>query len=80
MSRKKHQSKAIESALKYAEKNGWTVLDSGKAAHSCHIMRCATNSKCRGGDYCSKSIWSTPRSAETHSRQIKQIVDKCEGK
>ena len=78
MSRNKHQNKEIEKALKHAESQGWVVNDA--PGHASHRMYCPKNSKCRGGDYCGKSIWSTPRNPAGHARQIRQIVDKCEDK
>ena len=79
MSRKKHQNKTIEAALKFAEANGWLVVNSGKSAHSSHIMKCPLNEKCRGGFYCTKSVWSTPVSPEGHARDLRNIIVKCTG-
>jgi len=79
MSRKKHQSKAIEAALKNAEANGWTVTNAGKSAHASHIMKCPLNEKCRGGNFCNKSVWSTPASPEGHAKDLRSIVTKCTG-
>ncbi|MBV1921276.1 MAG: hypothetical protein KUG73_11385 [Pseudomonadales bacterium] len=78
MSRSKHPNKAIESALKHAEANGWAVEKAGNSAHAWGQMLCPTNNLCRGGNNCRASIWSTPRSPGNHARAIKSIVDKCE--
>lgn len=30
-----------------------------------------------GGEFCISSIWSTPRNAENHAKQIRRVVDNC---
>lgn len=78
MSRAKHPNKEIEKALNHAEKHGWVVKKSGKSGHSWGKMYCPSNSKCRNGIYCIKSIWSTPMRPQGHAKSLTDIVDKCE--
>ena len=78
MPRSKHPNKTIESALKYVEQNGWSIEKTGKSAHAWGQMLCPSNNRCRGGNFCRTSIWSTPRSPENHAKAIRSIVDKCE--
>lgn len=41
-------------------------------------MYCPYNDEtCRCGEFCIASIWSTPRNAGTHGRQIRRVVDHC---
>lgn len=81
MAGKKHSKKEIQEAIEYAESKGWRVEPSGKSAHAWGQMYCPYNDKeCRCGEFCISSIWSTPRSAEVHAKQIRRIVDKCVGK
>ncbi len=76
MTRRKHPSKDIEYAIKYAEENGWTVETGG--SHAWGRMYCPYNDKeCRCGEFCQASIWSTPKSPTNHAKQIKRVVDKC---
>lgn len=76
MSRKRHPDKDIERALCYAEQHGWRVEAGG--GHAWGKMYCPTNDReCRCGEFCITSIWSTPRSATNHARQIRRVVDHC---
>jgi len=79
LARKKHKSKEIEEALQYAEKYGWIVeVHNRSKSHAWGVMKCATNdTKCWNGLYCTTSIWSTPKNAQNHAKQLKKIVDKC---
>jgi hypothetical protein len=72
--RSKHPDKEIESAILYAEKNGWIYKDSGQSAHAWGRLFCPLHT--REGHQ--MSIWSTPRDAFNHARQIKRLVDKCQ--
>jgi hypothetical protein len=74
MPRKRHPDKHIESALKYAEENGWrTETGSG---HAWGKIYCPSNSKaCRRGLFCISSVWSTPKNAANHAGQIRRVVD-----
>ncbi len=74
MSRKCHPKKEIEEALQYAEENGWTVEVGG--SHAWGKMYCPYNDKeCRCGAFCLASIWSTPKNAGNHAKQICRVVD-----
>ncbi len=72
--RKKHPSKAIELAVQYAENRGWRYKEAGYSAHAWRRLLCSFQS----ADGCQMSVWSTPRSAENHAKQIRRIVDRCE--
>lgn len=72
--RPKHPSKEIEQALKYAESKGWRYHSSGNSAHSWGRILCPLSN--REGH--AMSIWSTPKNAENHAKQIKRNVDACE--
>lgn len=73
MARTRHPKKEIEAAVAYAESKGWTLVSAGKSAHAWGILRCPANQ--RGG--CSKSVYSTPRSAQNHADDIRRYVDRC---
>lgn len=72
--RPKHPNKDIEKALQYAEAKGWRYQYSGNSAHAWGRMLCPLANR----DGHAMSIWSTPRSAENHAKQIKRTVDACE--
>ena len=72
--RPKHSKKEIEQAIKYAESKGWRYQATGNSAHAWGRLLCPLTN--REGH--AISIWSTPRSAENHARQIKHVVDACE--
>jgi hypothetical protein len=77
MVRATHPKKEVESALRYAEANGWRVEVGGSHAWG-HIYCCPYNSAdCRCGRYCLTSVWGTPRSPGDHARFIRRVVDKC---
>lgn len=78
MTRKRHKDKEIEAAVAFAEARGWRIeLRSG---HAWGRMYCPANdAECRCGEFCVASIWSTPKSAGNHARQIRRIVDNCTG-
>lgn len=70
MKRRVHSKQEVEEALKYAEKNGWRV-DAG-GSHAWGKIYCPYNDQeCRCGEFCIASIWSTPRNAGNHARQIR---------
>ena len=76
MSRRSHPDKAVEQALRHAESHGWRVELGG--SHCWGRMYCPANdSSCRCGLFCVTSIWSTPRSAENHAKQLWRVVDNC---
>jgi len=71
-----HSNKEIAAAIEYAEKNGWRVVQGG--SHAWGKMYCPHNDpECRCGEFCIQSIWSTPRNAENHAKQIRRVVDNC---
>lgn len=76
MARKPHPKRDIEAAIRYAETHGWTIEAGG--AHAWGRMYCPWHDDaCRCGEFCITSIWSTPRNAITHGRQLKRVVDHC---
>ncbi len=68
--RRRHPMKEVEDALQYAESKQWTVI-----VERSHwgIIRCPLHTP----DGCQVSVWSTPRSAANHGRQIRRAVDRC---
>lgn len=78
MTRKRHTDKEIEAAISHAEAYGWRI--EMRSGHAWGRMYCPfNNSECRCGEFCVASIWSTPKSAGNHARQIRRIVDNCTG-
>jgi len=76
MSRPRHPDKAIESALVYAEVRGWSVKPA--SGHAWGRLYCPYNDQtCRCGEFCIVSVWSTPRNADNHARQLLRVVDHC---
>jgi hypothetical protein len=76
MARRSHPKKEVEQAIQYAELNGWRVTVGG--SHAWGKLYCPDNdSECRCGVFCITSIWSTPRNATSHARDIKRVVDHC---
>jgi len=74
--RKKHPSKEIEKSLKYAEEHEWRIEVGG--SHAWGKIYCPKNDKkCRCGEFCISSVWSTPRNPINHAKQIKRVVDNC---
>ena len=70
--RAKHPKKDVESALVDAETAGWTVIATA-SGHRWGVMRCGEAS--RAG--CQTSVWSTPRNAGLHARQIRRFIRRC---
>ena len=76
MARPKHPKKEVETALVHAEMHGWRVEIGG--SHAWGKIYCPNNSaECRCGEFCIASIWSTPKNAGNHARQIRRVVDNC---
>ena len=71
MSRPSHPDKHIESAVAYAELNGWTVKMSN--GHAWARLFCAFADR----DGCMLSVWSTPRNAQNHAKGLIRAVDRC---
>jgi hypothetical protein len=78
MPRRRHANKDIEDALAHAESQGWRIEKS--RGHAWGRMYCPFNdADCRCGEFCVASIWSTPKNAQNHAKQICRIVDNCTG-
>jgi hypothetical protein len=76
MVRATHPKKEVESALRYAEANGWRVEVDG--SHAWGRIYCPYNSSdCRCGQFCVTSVWSTPSNAGNHAKAIRRVVDNC---
>jgi hypothetical protein len=74
MTRPKHPDKEIEAAIDYAESNGWEVKTGGHWG----FLYCPYNdSDCRCGTRCKAGIWSSPKNAGTHAKQLRSVVDGC---
>lgn len=71
---KKHPNKHIRAAIEKAVANGWHVVDTGKSAHAFCRLYCNA-----GHVEHMMSIWSTPRDAETHAKQILHKISQCNG-
>jgi hypothetical protein len=69
--RPRHPAKEIEEAVREAEAKGWTV--SLSHGHAWGILRCRLAA--RGG--CQISVWSTPRDADNHARQLRRQIARC---
>jgi hypothetical protein len=73
-----HPKKEIEAALAYAEACGWRVQPKRGNGHAWGKMLCPYNSAdCRCGEFCITSIWSTPRCAANHAKDLRRVVDHC---
>jgi hypothetical protein len=71
MSRPRHPNKHIESAIQYAEAQGWRVqLSNG---HAWGRLFCPHSTR----EGCIISVWSTPRNPENHARHIRREIDLC---
>lgn len=70
-SRPRHPKPEIEKAVRYAEELGWRVEMSN--GHAWGRLFCPFASR----EGCIISVWSTPRSAENHARQLRKRVDGC---
>jgi hypothetical protein len=78
MTRRRHPIKEIEAALAHAEARGWRVVSA--RGHAWARLYCPWNdADCRCGEFCVVSVWSTPRNAVAHARQIRRVVDGCTG-
>lgn len=76
MRRARHPKKEVEQALWHAEQHGWRVEPGG--SHAWGRMYCPHRlPECRCGKFCIASIWSTPKNAGVHARQLRRVVDNC---
>ena len=71
---KRHPNKHIREALEYALENGWEVIETGKSAHAFCRIRCLLGH----GEHV-MGVWSTPKNAENHAKQILRKVNQCSG-
>lgn len=78
MARRRHGNKEIEAALTYAEAYGWRIEMA--RGHAWGRLYCPWKDEdCRCGEFCIVSVWSTPRNAAAHAKQIRRVVDYCTG-
>lgn len=76
MARSSHPKKEIEAALRYAEDRGWRVSVGG--SHAWGRIYCPyDDERCRCGEFCITSVWSTPKNAGNHARALRRVVDNC---
>lgn len=76
MVRSSHPKKEVEDAIQHAQSNGWRVMEGG--SHAWGKIYCPYNdNECRCGTFCITSIWSTPKSAANHAKDLKRVVDNC---
>ena len=76
MGRRPHPKREVEAAIRHAEQHGWTIRKGG--SHAWGKMYCPYNDeRCRCGEFCITSIWSTPKNPGNHGRQLKRAVDNC---
>lgn len=76
MARSTHPKKEVEAAISYAESQGWSVIVGG--AHAWGKLLCPYNDEdCRCGTFCRVGIWSTPKNAANHAKDLKRVVDNC---
>lgn len=78
MTRSTHPNKDIEKALRHAEAQGWRIKESTGRGHAWGSLYCPYNdTECRCGEFCITSVWSTPKSPDTHARQLRRVIDNC---
>lgn len=76
MARKAHPKQDVERAIQHAESKGWRVEVGG--SHAWGKLYCPYNDgECRCGLFCIASVWSTPRNAVSHARDLMRVVDHC---
>ena len=73
MARPRHPNKEIEEAIAYAESKGWRNKASGGSAHAWGRLLCPETTR----EGCQLSIWSTPKNASNHAKQILRRVENC---
>lgn len=72
MSNPRHSKPEVEAAVRYALSLGWRLeMSSG---HAWGRLYCPRASR----EGCIVSVWSTPRNAGNHARQIRSAVDRCD--
>lgn len=70
----KHPNKHIREAIRYAEKNRWTFVKASPRAHIYGVLYCPRRTR----DGHRFNVHSTPRKPESHARDIRREVDKCD--
>ena len=72
-----HGSKELpERNRRDAERLGWVV--ERRSGHAWGLLKCRKHDdQCRCGRFCRMSVWSTPRSAGNHARQLITRIDGC---
>ena len=65
-----HQDGTIRAAIKYARKRGFTAEK--HRGHTVVVLKCSPGC-------CIINVYGTPKNAETHAKQIRAKVDKCDG-
>lgn len=70
--RRRHPRKDVEDVLAEAEQADWRVIPTG-AGHRWGVLRCPEATR----EGCQASIWSTPRNAGNHARQLRRVVHRC---
>ncbi|ASB76831.1 TPA: hypothetical protein ACG0AS_002929 [Enterobacter hormaechei subsp. hoffmannii] len=73
---KTHPNKHIQAAIEYAVTQGWVWVPPGDSAHCFCKLRCG-NPEGEHRDH-QMSVWSTPKSAENHAKQIIRMVKRCD--
>lgn len=66
MNRRVHPKKEVERALKEAEQSGLVVDDAVGGGHSSHVIS--------GDNPHPFRVWSTPRNADNHAKQIRRHI------
>lgn len=74
MARARHQRKEVEAAVQDAEARGWIAVMKG-GGHAWAVLRCPG-----GAGGCSVWVWSTPKNAGNHAKDIDRAVAKCKHK
>ena len=67
-----HPDPEIEAAVRHAEDLGWRFERVGRG-HAWGRLYCPGATRAE----CIVSVWSTPRNAHHHARQIARAVEKC---
>jgi len=68
-----HPDKLIRAAIQYALDQGWTLRKAGARAHIWGQLYCPH----RDRDGCAKAVYSTPRDAQDHAKDIRRAVERC---
>lgn len=69
--RPRHTDKEVEDAVSYAESRGWRVVLGSNHAWAKLLCPHADRSGCV------VFVWSTPKNAGNHARDIKRAIEKC---